>query len=132
MSKINKALLAQMVADKAGVSKKEAEEMLAAMVQIIIGSLQDGNEVTISGFGAFSAKVRAGRIGVNPQNPSEKIQIPPVTVPKFKAGKALKDALKGKREMREPVPSNADETISMPPMVDSMPHNDMQSNNDTI
>lgn len=115
MSKINKAMLAQLVADKSGVSKKEAEDMLAAFVQIIISSLQQGDEVTIAGFGAFSAKVRAGRVGVNPQNPSEKIQIPPVTVPKFKAGKALKDALKGKRNSAPAEPPAAPAAPAMPP-----------------
>ncbi|MDD2656798.1 MAG: HU family DNA-binding protein [Patescibacteria group bacterium] len=91
---MNKAVLAQKIAEKVGVSKKEAENMLAAFVDITVSTLQTGDEVTISGFGAFSAKVRAGRVGVNPQNPTEKIQIPSVTVPKFKAGKGLKDALK--------------------------------------
>jgi DNA-binding protein HU-beta len=96
MSKVNKAALAESIAEKVGVSKKEAEDMLASLVDIIITSLQGGDTVTIAGFGAFSAKTRAGRTGVNPQNPTEKIQIPPVTVPKFKAGKALKDSLKKK------------------------------------
>lgn len=96
MSKVNKAALADAISAKAGVSKKEAEDMIAAFVSIVTDTLVEGNEVAIAGFGAFSAKTRAGRIGVNPQNPSEKIQIPPVTVPKFKAGKALKDALKKK------------------------------------
>ncbi|PIR78599.1 MAG: DNA-binding protein [Candidatus Magasanikbacteria bacterium CG10_big_fil_rev_8_21_14_0_10_36_16] len=91
---MNKALLAQKIAEQVGVSKKEAESMLASFVEIVINTLKGGDEVTISGFGAFSAKVRAGRVGVNPQNPSQKIQIPSVTVPKFKAGKGLKDALK--------------------------------------
>ena len=91
---MNKALLAQKIAEQVGISKKEAENMLASFVEIVIKTLQSGDEVTISGFGAFSAKVRAGRIGVNPQKPSQKIQIPSVTVPKFKAGKGLKDALK--------------------------------------
>jgi len=91
---MNKAVLAQKIAEKVGVSKKEAENMLAAFVEITVATLKSGDEVTISGFGAFSAKVRAGRVGVNPQNPSQKIQIPSVTVPKFKAGKGLKDALK--------------------------------------
>ncbi|HAO51909.1 TPA: DNA-binding protein [Candidatus Magasanikbacteria bacterium] len=91
---MNKAVLAQKIAEKVGVSKKEAENMLAAFVEITVATLKSGDEVTISGFGAFSAKVRAGRVGVNPQNPTEKIQIPSVTVPKFKAGKGLKDALK--------------------------------------
>lgn len=91
---MNKAELAANIADKVGISKKEAEEMVAAFTSIVTTTLQNGGDVAIAGFGAFSAKTRAGRIGVNPQNPSEKIQIPPVTVPKFKAGKGLKDALK--------------------------------------
>ena len=95
---MNKAALAQAIADKVGVSKKEAEAMVAAFVNIVTTNLQSGEQVTIAGFGAFSAKMRAGRIGVNPQNPSQKIQIPPVTVPKFKAGKGLKDALKKKEK----------------------------------
>ena len=93
---MNKAALAQAIADKVGVSKKEAEAMVEAFVDITTAELKASGEVTIAGFGAFSAKTRAGRIGVNPQNPTEKIQIPPVTVPKFKAGKGLKDALKGR------------------------------------
>jgi DNA-binding protein HU-beta len=93
---MNKAELAQAIAEKVGVSKKEAEEMVAAFTNIVTSTLTNGGDVAIAGFGAFSAKTRAGRVGVNPQNPSEKIQIPPVTVPKFKAGKGLKDALKGK------------------------------------
>ena len=91
---LNKAALADEIGKKAGVSKKEAEDMVAAFVDIVTSTLKHGGQVTIAGFGAFSAKTRAGRVGVNPQNPSEKIQIPPVTVPKFKAGLALKKALK--------------------------------------
>jgi DNA-binding protein HU-beta len=91
---MNKAELAATIADKVGISKKEAEEMVAAFTDIVTNTLKAGSEVNIAGFGAFSAKLRAGRIGVNPQNPTEKIQIPAVTVPKFKAGKGLKDALK--------------------------------------
>ncbi len=91
---MNKAELIQTIADKAGIAKKEAESMVEAFVEIVTSTLKGGGEVNIAGFGAFSAKNRAGRVGVNPQNPTEKIQIPPVTVPKFKAGKGLKDALK--------------------------------------
>jgi len=93
---MNKAELASRLADRIGVSKKQAEDAVEAITDMITETLKAGGEVTIAGFGAFSAKQRAGRMGVNPQNPSEKIQIPPVTVPKFKAGKGLKDALKGK------------------------------------
>lgn len=94
--KMNKAELVSVLAEKVGISKKQAEEVIEAFTATVTETLKAGGEVTIAGFGAFSAKQRAGRMGVNPQNPSEKIQIPPVTVPKFKAGKALKDALKGK------------------------------------
>ncbi|MBI4598729.1 HU family DNA-binding protein [Candidatus Uhrbacteria bacterium] len=93
---MNKAELATRLADRLSVSKKIAEDFIALFEEIVTKTLTEGGEVTIAGFGTFSAKVRAGRMGVNPQRPTEKIQIPSVTVPKFKAGKALKDALKGK------------------------------------
>lgn len=101
---MNKAGLAEAIAEKAGVSKKEAELMIEAFVDVVVSTLQSGGTVNIAGFGAFSPKTRAGRIGVNPQNPSQKIQIPPVTVPKFKAGKGLKDSLKGKKTAAAAVP----------------------------
>jgi len=91
---MNKAELAQVLSEKQNVSKKEAEDMINAMTDVITDALKKGEEVVLTGFGAFSAKQRAARVGVNPQNPSQKINIPAVTVPKFKAGKALKDALK--------------------------------------
>lgn len=91
---MNKAELVTLIADKVGVTKKQAEDMIEMFVDTVVDTLKKGGEVTIAGFGAFSAKQRAGRTGVNPQNPTQKIQIPAVTVPKFKAGKGLKDALK--------------------------------------
>lgn len=91
---MNKAELAQVLAEKLNVSKREAEDMVNLTVDTIIETLKKGDEVVLTGFGAFSVKQRAARTGVNPQKPTEKIQIPAVKVPKFKAGKALKDALK--------------------------------------
>lgn len=91
---MNKAELAQAIAEKLSLPKKQVEDTLNSMVDTITMMLKKGDEVVLTGFGAFSAKKRAARQGVNPQNPSQKIQIPAVTVPKFKAGKALKDALK--------------------------------------
>ncbi|MBI2444260.1 MAG: HU family DNA-binding protein [Candidatus Magasanikbacteria bacterium] len=91
---MNKAELAQMLAEKMNISKKESEDMLNNFVDLVIATLKKGEEVVLTGFGAFMSKTRAARTGVNPQNPTEKIQIPAVRVPKFKAGKALKDALK--------------------------------------
>ena len=91
---MNKAELIDVIAAKAEVPKRQAELMLDVLLEPIISTLKAGGEVTLTGFGAFSARKRAARMGVNPQKPGEKIQIPAVTVPKFKAGKVLKDALK--------------------------------------
>ena len=91
---MNKSQLIEAVAIKAGVSKKEAENVLSAFESLTIERLKEGKELTLTGFGTFSAKERHARMGVNPQNPSERIEIPRVVVPKFKAGKTLKDALK--------------------------------------
>ena len=96
---MNKAELAARLADRLKLPKKTAEEAVEAFEDIITIELVNGGEVTIAGFGTFSAKRRAGRKGVNPQRPTETIDIPSVTVPKFKAGKALKDSLKGKRKV---------------------------------
>lgn len=93
---MNKASLIERIAAEAAVSKKQAEDMLEGLVNIIITELKAGNEVTITGFGTFMSKSRHARGGVNPQNPTERIQIPEVKVAKFKTGKTLKDALKGK------------------------------------
>ncbi|MDO9509790.1 MAG: HU family DNA-binding protein, partial [Candidatus Magasanikbacteria bacterium] len=86
---MNKVGLAQVLSEKLNISKIEAEEFVNTTVTTIIETLTKGEEVVLTGFGAFSVKVRAGRVGVNPQRPTEKIQIPSVKVPKFKAGKAL-------------------------------------------
>lgn len=96
---MNKAALIERLAAEAAVSKKQAEAMVESLVKIIIRELKAGNEVTITGFGTFLARTRHARGGVNPQKPSERIQIPEVTVAKFKTGKTLKDALKGKIEI---------------------------------
>lgn len=80
------------------LSKKQAEEVIEVLVSVITQTLKEGGEVNIAGFGCFMAKTRAPRLGVNPQSPEEKIQIPAVTVPKFKAGKGLKEALKHSHE----------------------------------
>ena len=64
---------------------------------IVYETLQGSGEVTLTGFGTFSARVRSARMGVNPQRPSERIHVPEVVIPKFKTGKAFKDALKSKK-----------------------------------
>lgn len=91
---MNKALLAETLAEKTGLSKKQAEDFVQAFVDVVTDTLKSGDSVTIAGFGTFMPKFRSARMGVDPQNPKERIQIPAVTIPKFKAGKGLKDALK--------------------------------------
>ena len=109
---MNKVELAEKVAEKIGVTKKQAEDMLNAYEEVVTSTLKDGGEVTLTGFGTFMAKKREARMGVNPQKPGEKIQIPAVIVPKFKAGKSLKDALKASMQSAStPVPPVA------PPMM---------------
>lgn len=109
---MNKAELAFRISEKLDVPKKLAENFVESFEEIVTKTLINDGEVTIAGFGTFSARVRRGRAGVNPQNPSEKIQIPSVKVPKFKAGKSLKDALKGKKAKPTIAPI---EVISPPP-----------------
>ncbi len=108
---MNKAELAAKVAERLDVSKKAAEDFIAAFEDVITQTLANEDEVTIAGFGTFSARVRKGRIGVNPQKPSEPITIPPVFVPKFKAGKALKDTLKAAGKSRGVGGSNTSPSV---------------------
>lgn len=91
---MNKAELAEKLASSVGLSRAQGEKILSTFVDTVTDTLKQGGEVTITGFGSFIAKKRAARMGVNPQKPGIKIQIPAVTVPKFKAGKGLKEALK--------------------------------------
>ncbi len=91
---MNKSEVAATLAEKLNVSKKEGEDMMNAFIELVTETLKKGDDIVLTGFGAFSAKMRAARVGVNPQNPTQKINIPAVNVPKFKAGKALKDALR--------------------------------------
>ncbi len=93
MENVTKAQLVAMIAQNADLSKKDAEAAMDAFVDVVTTQLQKGNKVTLTGFGAFKTSARAARQGVNPKT-GEKIQIPAMTVPKFTAGKALKDAVK--------------------------------------
>jgi len=91
---MNKQELIEALSNKLGVGKSEAEKTLHGFVDVITDALRNGQEVNISGFGAFSVSNRAARMGVNPQNPAEKIQIAATKVPKFRAGKGLKEAVR--------------------------------------
>jgi DNA-binding protein HU-beta len=89
---VTKADLVNAMAEKAGLSKADSEKALKAFTEVITDALKAGEKVALVGFGTFSVGDRAARTGQNPQT-KEKIEIPASKVPKFKAGKALKDAL---------------------------------------
>jgi len=82
------------IAAGAGISKRVASDSLEAILAAITKELKKGNNVTITGFGTFRISHRAARTGVNPRNPTQKIKIPAMNVPAFKAGKSLKDAVR--------------------------------------
>lgn len=89
----NKADLIDKVVEKTDLSKKDATAAVEAVVETIKETLGEGEKVQIIGFGNFEVRERAARKGRNPQT-GEEIQIAASKVPAFKAGKALKDAVK--------------------------------------
>ncbi|HIS16623.1 MAG TPA: HU family DNA-binding protein [Candidatus Scatomorpha merdavium] len=89
---MNKAELINVVAEKAGLSKKDTEKAVTALIDTITAELVAGEKVSLVGFGNFDVKTREARTGRNPKT-KEEIQIPATRIPQFKAGKALKDAV---------------------------------------
>ena len=89
---MNKADLISAVADKAGLSKKNAEGAVNAVIDIVADAMTQGDKVQLVGFGSFEVKQREARIGRNPKT-KEEINIPASKSPVFKPGKALKDAV---------------------------------------
>ena len=92
---MNKTELVANVAEKAGLSKKDAEKALGAVIESIEEALVEGDKVQLIGFGTIEVKDRAARTGRNPQTGKE-IKIAASRNPVFKAGKALKDAVNNK------------------------------------
>jgi len=89
---VTKADLVNAMAEKAGLSKTDAEKALKAFTDAVTDALKAGEKVALVGFGTFSVGKRAARTGQNPQT-GDKIQIAAANTPKFKAGKALKDSV---------------------------------------
>ena len=89
---MNKTELITAVAEKAGLTKKDAERVVSATFETITNSLVEGEKVQISGFGIFEVKEREARVGRNPRT-RQTIQIPATRLPAFKASKALKDTV---------------------------------------
>ncbi len=93
MANVNKDALVSAIATKTDLSKKAVESVIEAFEEMVTEEIRKGNKVTLTGFGTFKVSQRAAREGINPQTKA-KIQIPAMTVPKFTAGKALKEAVK--------------------------------------
>jgi DNA-binding protein HU-beta len=89
---MNKADLVNAVAEKTGLTKKDAAAALEAVMEAISGGLKKGKSITLTGFGTFAVAKRSAREGRNPQT-GAKIKIPAKKVPKFKPGKALREAV---------------------------------------
>ena len=89
---MNKSELVAAMADQAGISKKDAEAALKAFTDVVTDELKKGGKVQLVGFGSFEVSQRAAREGINPLT-KKPMNIPASKAPKFKAGKALKDAV---------------------------------------
>jgi DNA-binding protein HU-beta len=88
-----KQQLEQKVREKTGLTLKDAKASVDAFIQTVTEALASGDRVLLTGFGSFLVRHRRPRVGVNPQKPSEKINLPEAIIPAFKAGKSLKDAV---------------------------------------
>jgi DNA-binding protein HU-beta len=82
------------IASKSGLSRREAAKAVDAFLDTVTDALKRGQDVSFTGFGKFSTQRRAMRQGVNPRNPSQKVEIPAATVPRFSAGSKLKVAVR--------------------------------------
>ncbi|MBI2048297.1 MAG: HU family DNA-binding protein [Parcubacteria group bacterium] len=90
----NKASLVDVVHEIVGGSKAQSERAVDAVIEAIVASLKGGGEVSIAGLGIFATKQRAARTARNPKT-GEPVQVPAMRVPKFRAAKALKEAVRG-------------------------------------
>ena len=89
---MNKTELIAAVAEKTGLTKKDAERVVSATFETVTDTLKKGDKVSVSGFGIFEVKTREARIGRNPRT-KEEIKIPATKLPAFKASKTLKDLI---------------------------------------
>ncbi len=93
---MNKTELIAEVAEKAGLSKKDAEAAVKAVIDSVTDALVDGDKVQLVGFGTFEVRERAARCGRDPRT-GESMEIAASKAPAFKAGQALKDAVNGRK-----------------------------------
>lgn len=93
MAKLTKKDLVDHLAEQGDMTKADAERALTSIFDMVTSSMVKGDDVAIAGFGVFTTSQRAAREARNPRT-GEVVQVPAMKVPKFKAGKALKDAVR--------------------------------------
>jgi DNA-binding protein HU-beta len=99
---MNKAELVTDIAKATGQNKAHVHSTLAAFLHVVTGALSKGDRVTLIGFGTFERRHRQARVGVNPQDPSKKLNIAAAKVPAFRAGQELKDVVDGRAKLPAP------------------------------
>jgi DNA-binding protein HU-beta len=92
---VTKQEFVDQIASKTDLSRRDAAKAVDAFLDTVTDALKGGDDVSFTGFGKFSTQHRKARQGVNPRNPSQKVEIPAATVPKFSAGSQLKQAVRG-------------------------------------
>jgi DNA-binding protein HU-beta len=91
---VNRVDLVTVIAERTGLSKRDADRAVGAFCQAVEEALGRGERVSLVGFGTFEVRARGPRVGRNPQT-GQQLQIPATRVPAFKAGKALREAVEG-------------------------------------
>lgn len=104
---MNKAELVNTIAKTTGQTKLQVHNAVAAMLHCVTTALAKGERVTLVGFGTFERRQRQARLGVNPQNPKQKLRIEAARVPVFRAGQELKDVVDGRAKMPAPPKAQA-------------------------
>lgn len=95
---MNKTEFVSRLSSESGLSSDEASRAVAGFIEVVGSALEKGEDVSFAGFGKFSVSDRAARTGVNPQDPSKKVDIPARTVPRFTPGAVLKERVGGARK----------------------------------
>ena len=96
---MNKAELVNEIAKATGQTKLDVHNTVAAVLHNLTTAMSKGDRVTLVGFGTFERRKRQSRMGVNPQNPDQKLKIPAAKVPVFRAGQELKSIVNGKKKL---------------------------------
>ena len=96
---MNRADLVDSIAETTGQSKLQVQSTITALLHVLTGALAKGERITLVGFGTFERRQRKARVGVNPQNPRQKLHIAAARVPAFRAGQELKDVVDGRAKL---------------------------------